>query len=149
MLMEIFTDSLCSKLPPPRLDILWCKVLFLKLEYQLLLAQHFWRKLKTMNFWFFFSFLVSKMSHIFLNSSLVLLRSNSYSLIVRGSNLKNSIFEMPIITQILSINNFRIKSAKSINVHTIRKLVEYSLKNVPAKTMFTLTIFEILLSEGR
>ena len=44
--------------------------------------------------------------------------------------LKNSIFEMPIITQTLNINNLRTKSAKSINLHTIRKLVEYSLKNV-------------------
>ena len=32
---------------------------------------------------------------------------------------------------------------------TIRKLIEYSLKNVSVKAMFTLTIFEILLSEGR
>ena len=44
--------------------------------------------------------------------------------------LKNSIFEMPIITQTLNINNLRTKSAKSINLHTIRKLVEYSLKDV-------------------
>ena len=41
----------------------------------------------------------------------------------------------------------RTTSAKSL--HTIRKLVEYYLKNVAAKAMFTLTIFEILLSEGR
>ena len=61
--------------------------------------------------------------------------------------LKNSILEMPIITQTLNINNFRTTSAKSINQHIIRKLVEYSIKNVPA--MFTLTVFEILLSEGR
>ena len=32
---------------------------------------------------------------------------------------------------------------------TIRKLIEYSLKNVSVKAMFTLTVFEILLSEGR
>ena len=44
--------------------------------------------------------------------------------------LKNSIFEMPIITQTLNINNLRTKSAKSIKLHTIRKLVEYSLENV-------------------
>ena len=42
--------------------------------------------------------------------------------------LKNSIFEMPIITQTLNIKNFRTISAKSINLHTIIKLVEYSLK---------------------
>ena len=59
------------------------------------------------------------------------------------------IFEMPIITQTLNINNLRITSAKSINLHTIRKLVEYSFKNVAAKASFTLTVFEILLSEGR
>ena len=56
--------------------------------------------------------------------------------------LKNSIFEMPIIAQTLNINNLRTASAKSINLHTIRKLTEYSLKIV-------LTVFEILLSEGR
>ena len=63
--------------------------------------------------------------------------------------LKISIFEMPIITQTLNINNLRTTSGKSINLHTIRKLVEYSLKNVAAKAMFTLSVFEILLSEGR
>ena len=56
---------------------------------------------------------------------------------------------MPIIPPTLNINNLRTKSAKSINLHTIRKLVEYSLKNVFVKAMFTLTVFEILLSEGR
>ena len=56
--------------------------------------------------------------------------------------LKNSIFEMPIIAQTLNISNLRTASAKSINLHTIRKLTEYSLKIV-------LTVFEILLSEGR
>ena len=56
---------------------------------------------------------------------------------------------MPIITQTLNINNLRTTSAKSINLRTITKLVEYSLKNVAAKAMFTLTVFEILLSEGR
>ena len=42
--------------------------------------------------------------------------------------LKNSIFEMPKFTQTLNINNLRTTCAKSINLHTIRKLVEYSLK---------------------
>ena len=42
--------------------------------------------------------------------------------------LKNSIFEMPIITQTLNINNLRTTGTKSINLHTLRKLVEYSLK---------------------
>ena len=55
---------------------------------------------------------------------------------------------MPIITQTLNINNLKTTSAKSINLHTIRKLVEYSLKNFAAKTVFTPNVFEILLSEG-
>ena len=63
--------------------------------------------------------------------------------------IKNSIFEMPIILQTLNINNLRTTSAKSINLHTIRKLVEYSLKKRAAKSMFTLISFEILLSEVR
>ena len=58
--------------------------------------------------------------------------------------LKNSIFEMPIITQTLIINNLRTTSAKSVNLNFIRKLVEYSFKNVLAKAMFILTVFEIL-----
>ena len=56
---------------------------------------------------------------------------------------------MPIIRQTLNINNFKTTSAKSINLHTIRKLIEYSLKNVRVKAIFTLTAFEILLSKGR
>ena len=47
--------------------------------------------------------------------------------------LKNSIFEMPIIPQILNTNNLRNTSAKSINLHTIRKLIECSFKNVFSK----------------
>ena len=43
----------------------------------------------------------------------------------------------------------RPTSAKSINPLTIRKLIEYSLKNIPVKAMFTITVFEILLFEGR
>ena len=38
----------------------------------------------------------------------------------------------------------RTTIAKYINLHTIRKLIEYSLK----KAMFTPTNFQILLSEG-
>ena len=63
-------------------------------------------------------------------------------------NLKNSIFEMPIIPQTSNINNLRGRSAKSINLHTIRKVIKYSLKKVSLKAMFTLNFFEILL-EGR
>ena len=43
----------------------------------------------------------------------------------------------------------RTTSGESINLHTIRKLVEYSFKNVAAKAMFTLSVFEILLPKGR
>ena len=63
--------------------------------------------------------------------------------------LKNSIFEMPIIPQTLNINNLRTTNAKSINLHIIRKLIEYSSKNVPVRAMFTLSVFEILLFVGR
>ena len=60
--------------------------------------------------------------------------------------LKNSDFEMPIILQTLN-NNLRTTSAKSINLYTIRKLIEYSLKHVSVKAMFT--FFEVFLFEGR
>ena len=63
--------------------------------------------------------------------------------------LKNSIFEMPVIPQTLKINNSRTTRAKSINLHTIRKLIEYSLKKVLIKAMFTPTVFNILMSEVR
>ena len=35
---------------------------------------------------------------------------------------------MLIIPQILNINTLRTKGAKSIKLHTLRKLIEYSLK---------------------
>ena len=38
--------------------------------------------------------------------------------------LKNSIFEILIIPQTLNINNWRTTSAKSINLDSIRKLIE-------------------------
>ena len=56
---------------------------------------------------------------------------------------------MTIIPQTLNINNSRTARAKSINLYTIRKLIEYSLENVRIKAMFTSTVFEILMSEGR
>ena len=56
---------------------------------------------------------------------------------------------MPIIPQTLNINNLRTTSAKSINLQKIRKLIENSLKNVRVKTVFTLTLLEILLFDGR
>ena len=45
-------------------------------------------------------------------------------------NLKNTIFERSIITQTLNITNLRTTSVKSIDLHAIRKLVEYSFKNI-------------------
>ena len=60
--------------------------------------------------------------------------------------LKKLIFEMPIIIQTLNIDNLRATNPKSINLNTIRKLAEYSFKNVKAKAMFTLTV---LLRKGR
>ena len=77
------------------------------------------------------------------NLNLVLTLSLQVKLLV------NSIFEAPIIRQTLNINNWRTTSAKSINLHTIRKAIEYTLKNVLVWTIFTLTIFKILLFEGR
>ena len=43
----------------------------------------------------------------------------------------------------------QITSEKSINLDIIRKLIEYSLKNVFVKAMSTLTVLEKLLSKGR
>ena len=59
------------------------------------------------------------------------------------------IFDIPIIPQTLNINNWKTARAKSINLDIIRKLIEYSLKNVVEKAMFNLTIFDILLFESR
>ena len=56
---------------------------------------------------------------------------------------------MSIIPQTLNISNLRTTSAKSINLHTIRKLIKYSLEKVLVKTMFTLNVFQILLFERR
>ena len=36
-----------------------------------------------------------------------------------------------------------------MNLHTIRRLIEYSLKNVLVKAMFTPSVSEILMYEGR
>ena len=52
---------------------------------------------------------------------------------------ENFILELQIITQTLNINNLRTKSAKSINLPTIRKLVEHSLKNVWERQYLFLT----------
>ena len=63
--------------------------------------------------------------------------------------LKNAIIEIPFIPQTLIINNQRTTSAKSINLHIMRMLIEYSLSKVLVQVMFTLTVFEILLFQGR
>ena len=55
--------------------------------------------------------------------------------------LKTLIFEMPIFPQTLNINTLRTTSAKPISMHTIGKLIKYSLKNVSVKTMFTINSF--------
>ena len=43
------------------------------------------------------------------------------------------------------INNWTTTWVKSINLHSNKKAIEYSLKNVPVKTISPLTFFEILL----
>ena len=63
--------------------------------------------------------------------------------------LENSISEIPIIPQILNIKNYKTTSVKSMNLDIIRQLKEYPLKIVFVKAMFTLTIFNIILFEGR
>ena len=55
--------------------------------------------------------------------------------------LENSIFKMPIIPQTLNINNLRNTSAKSINLHTIKNLMKYSLKIAAVEAMLTFTVF--------
>ena len=62
--------------------------------------------------------------------------------------MKNTIFEISMIPQTLNIKNYRTTSAKSINLHIIRKLIEYFLKNGLVKAMFIPTVFEILLFEA-
>ena len=64
-------------------------------------------------------------------------------------NWKYSIFEIPVIPQTLNINNKRTTSANFINLHIIRKAMEYSLKEVVFKTMFIVTVLEILLLQSR
>ena len=68
---------------------------------------------------------------------------------VSTGKFKNWISEMPIIPPTLNINILRTTSVMSTNLDAIRKLIKYSLKNIPAKAAFTLTVFEILLFEGR
>ena len=64
--------------------------------------------------------------------------------------IENLDFKIPIIPHTSkNINKQKTTSANSINLDIIRKLIEYSLKKVRLKAMFTLAVFEILLYEGR
>ena len=58
---------------------------------------------------------------------------------------------MSIILQTLSINNLKTASGTFINLNTIRKFINYSLKKgcCKSKAVYTLTVFQILLFEGR
>ena len=56
-----------------------------------------------------------------------------------AGKMEKSIVEMPIITQTLNFNNLRTASAKCINLHNIKNLVEYSLKNVRQRLCLLLT----------
>ena len=92
------------------------------------------------------SYLLRHMNKLFRHKRVIIMRRNRYlkwhGTIYRKcevllgltlsvpENLINLIFEMPIITQSLNINSLRTTSAKSINLDTITKLVEYSLKNI-------------------
>ena len=59
--------------------------------------------------------------------------------------LKNLNFKISIIPKTLNIKNIGTTNAKSINPHTIRKLINCSLKNVCVKAIITLILSEILL----
>ena len=69
MLLEIFTDSLCSKPPPRILDILWCNAVFLKTWISIVFSTVSLKKIENHKFSFFSSFLVPKMSQFFENGS--------------------------------------------------------------------------------
>ena len=58
MLLEIFTDSLCSKPAPPSLDIFWCKVLLLKTWTSAVFGTVFLKKIENYKFSIFFLILV-------------------------------------------------------------------------------------------
>ena len=66
-----------------------------------------------------------------------------------SEKFKNSIFEIPVISQTLSTNSLRTTSEKPINLHTIRKLIEYIFKNYFLLALFTPTVVEILLFKCR
>ena len=62
--------------------------------------------------------------------------------------LKNLIFEMLVIWQTLKMNNLRTlnmrtASAKSINVHNLRKFIKGFLRKVLVKTVFVYRLWDI------
>ena len=59
---------------------------------------------------------------------------------------QKSIFEIPINSQTLNINNFDVKS---INLDINRKVIKYYSKKFLEKSIFTLTVFEILIFNSR
>ena len=77
---------------------------------------------------------------IFYLQFVVVIKTHALTLSV-PEKLKKSIFEMPIIPQTFNINNLRPTSAKSINLHTIRKLTEYFLKNVRVKAYLNVSSY--------
>ena len=65
-------------------------------------------------------------------------------------NLNNSIFEKPIISQILVINNSRTIRAKSVNLQTLRKWIEYNFQKLGQRACFFLPFLRYwCLKEGR
>ena len=94
---------------------------------------------------------LSTLSNIYVGAFIYAKILNSFLLpnLSVPEKLENSIFEIPIIPQILHIKNYKTTSVKSMNLDIIRQLKEYPLKTVLVKAMFTLTIFNIILFEGR
>ena len=96
--------------------------------------KNIWTLLKLLEKW-----LIYKLRRFWMVFNFFFLR---FSLTVSvQEKLKNSTSEMPKIPQTLNINNLRTTIAKSINQHTNRNLIEYFLKNVLVKSVFTVTIF--------
>ena len=57
--------------------------------------------------------------------------------------------EIPIITQILNISNLRTTSVNFITLHILKRIFYYYLKNGVVKSLFTVTVFRILVFEVR
>ena len=58
--------------------------------------------------------------------------------------IEKSIFEIPIIPQTLNIKNLRTTSARFINLHTIKKRIEYSSKKVLQGQSLVLSLLPFL-----